>query len=536
MLVVVAIVVVLGVLWLRGTGRPGEATARFVPESAIGYVTINTRPGMNQLSLAQDVMDRFQTEEFLERRDDLLDELEDETGLHFLDDVTSWLGTDVTFVLFHADTDSVKWALMAQVSDRVSAENFAERLANLFEDEMDAEFVHEQRAGMDLWLTEEEELGLGLSEEYLFVADREGSIMEMLENINSPPEKSLADNPEFVAAQESLPSQRVMFLFLRTGELVDSLEEVADPYTDTVGLEPLTTELPGYVAGSASFIADGLRMDMIAETPSVTFALSEDDRLMSLDVLPADTVAVYAMAGVDRLLEEALDMARGVDESSVDEFLAGFEDETGIDLERDIIGSLTGEIALALLPSDLGLFLPQTPSAVIETLLLVGVEDPVGIIDGLEQLAELLAGEEIEVQRDEWEDHEMATFHIDELTSEGYVPGYLVTDRWAVVGSNVDGIEAFQETSTGRRESLSSVPAFAELISQAPQPLHYLLYVDIAAIVEAVENSVDADMLSDYRRDVEPFVGQLQSWMTGGSITAEKIRFSMFFTLRKETR
>ena len=123
LLLIVGIVVVFGVLWLRQMGRPSEATARFVPESAIGYLSFNTRPGLSQLRLSRDVINRLQTEEFLELRDDLLDEIEGETGIHFLDDVTPWLGTDVTFVLHDVEEDGAEWVLMAHVEDRDSQRN-----------------------------------------------------------------------------------------------------------------------------------------------------------------------------------------------------------------------------------------------------------------------------------------------------------------------------------------------------------------------------------------------------------------------------
>ena len=124
------------------------------------------------------------------------------------------------------------------------ATEFVEKLA----DELYIEFRKERRVDVDMWLAEGEDLVLGLTEDYLLAADGEGSMREMLDNMDSPPENSLADNSEFVEAQESLPSERVMFLFLRTGELVDELEEAADPYTDAVGLDPFVTNLPEHVA------------------------------------------------------------------------------------------------------------------------------------------------------------------------------------------------------------------------------------------------------------------------------------------------
>ena len=86
--VFVIIVVAAVIYFILSLSRPGEATARYIPSGAPLYVSVNLRPGAGQLMKGRDVIEKVQTEELIERRDEALDELEENTGIHFLDDVT----------------------------------------------------------------------------------------------------------------------------------------------------------------------------------------------------------------------------------------------------------------------------------------------------------------------------------------------------------------------------------------------------------------------------------------------------------------
>ena len=54
LLIVAAVVVVVVVLLLlRGMSRPGEATARYLPANTQVYISVNLRPGPEQMGLAR---------------------------------------------------------------------------------------------------------------------------------------------------------------------------------------------------------------------------------------------------------------------------------------------------------------------------------------------------------------------------------------------------------------------------------------------------------------------------------------------------
>ncbi len=539
LLIVAAVVVVVVVfLLLRGMSHPGEVTARFLPANTQVYISVNLRPGPEQMGLARKVIDRLQTDDFLDRRGDLLDDAEDETGIHFLDDVTSWIGTDVSLALLDAGPDQLEWILLAQVNDRESAVDFIYDLADFLEGELNTEFVADRRRGVDLWVTGED-LAVALTGEYMLMADSEDTIDEMLDNLESPPSRPLGDSRAFLEARESLPDERVMFMFVQAEEVLETLVDAVGLYEEEEEevLRQAQRNTPEYVAASASFVDNGIRFELVGETPSRAFTLDGVNRLNSAEALPMDTLVLFSAVGVDQAWEELRDSIENLDPDSQNDFegfLEDVEDEMGVDLERDVIDALTGEVAFALLPSDLGGFLGGSPaSGVVEGLLLAGVRDARSIMNALDTFADALEDEGFDIDRDSLGEYEVVTTRVDDILGGDYEPGYVVTEEWAVVGSNIGGLEAFYEAVSGEAGTLGSKAEFRELAEAAPEPLHYLLYTDIAGVLEMVEDALDDDTAKEYRREVKPLVDQLSAFMLAVSVTDAEIRLSATLTLRE---
>ena len=539
LLIVAAVVVVVVVLLLlREMSRPGEATARYLPANTQVYISVNLRPGPEQMGLARNVIDRLQTDDFLDRRDDLLDDAEDEIGIHLLDDVTSWIGTDVSLALLDAGPDRLEWVLLAQVNDRESAVDFIDDLADFLEGELNTEFVTDRRGGVDLWVTDED-LAVALTGEYMLMADSEDTIDEMLDNLESPPSRPLGDSRAFLEARESLPAERVMFMFVQAEDVLETLVDAVGLYEEEEEevLRQAQRNTPEYVAASASFVDNGIRFDLVGETPSRAFTLDGVNRLNSPEALPMDTLVLFSAVGVDQAWEELRDSIENLDPDSQNDFegfLEDVEDELGVDLERDVIDALTGEVAFALLPSDLGGFLGGSPaSGVVEGLLLAGVRDPRSIMNALDTFADALEDEGFDIDRDSLGEYEVVTTRADDILGGDYEPGYVVTEEWAVVGSNFDGLEVFYEAVSGETGTLGSKAEFRELAEAVPEPLHYLLYADIAGVLEMVEDALDDETAKEYRQEVKPLVDQLSAFMLAVSVTDAEIRLSATLTLHE---
>ena len=539
----VALVIVGLVIFLLTTlSQPGERTARFVPARAPAYVSLNLRPGVSQLNKVRQVISRLEATDAFDERDDLLDELEDDSGIHFLDDVTDWLGTDVSFALLDADMDRPEWIVMVQISDRAAADDFADDFAEYLEDELYTEFDTDDYRGVDLWVASDEPVALGLSDDYLFMADSEDTIEDMVRNMESPPENSLDRSESFVAAQQMLPDERVFFAFAQVDELTDFYEEAIDPYGDMGDvMREIRRNVPDFLAASVSFIDDGVRMDLAYETPSGSFSFDTSDSVSIAGVLPADTLAVYSTIGIHEAWEQVRDTIEDLDEDVADDFddwLDDFEDQVGYDLELDVISALSGEIAMALLPSDVNpdLFSGEIEEGgTIEALVLIGLEDSMRIEDVLDEMVDWLEDEmdEIRTDRDPLGDYEAVSFRIDDdaFLRTDYEPSYVVTEDWAVGASTFDSLEAFHDVLTGDADSLDSADTYRNIVSNAPDPLHVLLYADIAGIAELLEDALDDRDLDDYEENVRPFAEVLRAFMFAGSVTEEKVHFTAALTL-----
>ena len=531
---IVAFVAAVSVfVFFQSLSRPGEATARFIPSNAVAYASINLRPGVQQLRHRRGVISTLQTDALVERRDELLDELEDETGIHFLDDVTPWLGESVSFALLDVDDerDTAEWVAMVHVSDRVAALDFAEDLVSYIEEESLSRFSDTDYREAHLWLSDDEDLGFALTEEYLLIADGENTLKRLIRDIESPPDRPLLADEDFTAARESLPSQRVMFMFVRSEWIWDLLRDELGPFDDEdETILRVESSTPEYAAMSASFIERGMRVDFAAERPDDGFTTGSGVRLASPEALPADTLVLLATNGVREAWEELRQVMDDLDPNGGSDFqsvLDEVEIETGIDVEEDVVGSLNGEIALALLPSD---FLE---TGVYEGLLLAGVQDAEGIRGALKKLADIVEDSGVELGRSSLGEYEVVTAELEgfDLLGEDYEPGYLVTDNWAVLGSTRHSLEAFHDAVTGESEPLSEADEFSRLISMAPVPSDSLIYADLAAAMQLLEDSLDSDMRSGFRRDVKPFVEQLKAFLLAGSFTEEAIRFTAILTL-----
>ena len=82
--------------------------------------------------------------------------------------------------------------------------------------------------------------------------------------------------------------------------------------------------------------------------------------------------------------------------------------------------------------------------------------------------------------------------------------------------------KSFHDTAEGGAGSLSSQSKYSALAELAPTPLHLMMYVDIAGILEVIVDGLDEDDLDDYEEDVRPFVENLSAFMVASSLSDDR--------------
>ena len=544
-----AVAIVAGIVMfilVRELSRSGEATAEFVPSSALVYSSINLRPGLAQINRAMEVDDLLRTDDFTERiEDDLLEEIEDETGIHPLDDITVWLGTDITFALLDLDDDSAEWVLMAQVKDQDEAFDFAENLREYLEDVLYTEFDEDEIGDADVWIANDEDLVIGLTEDYLMLADSENTLEDMLDNIDSPPARPLAEDEQFIAAREALPEGRVMFVYAQIEDSLEEIEDIVGPLGDGDSVwNWASNNTPEFLAASLSFIDKGMRFDVVSEAASRSLSLDSERNLRSAEAVPDNTLFLLSYAGVTEAweeLREALEESDPWEAEDFERFMDDLEDETGVDLQRDVIDSLAGEVSLAIMPGGVtvpadGAGLDVIESLSLDALVLASLEDPRGIEEALESLTDWIEDQGYVTDSDSIGSYKAVTLPLDQFEDDvlrDFEAGYLITGDWLALGSSLESLESFHDVAEGDTDSLGSSGKYSSLTDLTPSPLHFFMYADIAGIVKMIVDGLDEDELDDYEDDVRPYVENLGAFMVASSLTDQRWHFTAALTLKE---
>lgn len=530
-------------LFLSNLSRPGETTASYLPIGTEAYVSINLRPGFGQLNRGRQVISKLESEDVREKFDDAFDNWKVETGIDFEDDVASWIGTDITFAVLDDDPDGLEWLAMIQTNDRESTLEFVEDLSDYIEEQFDIEFVADDSYEHEMLVDVDDELAIGVTGDYLMIGDSSDTVEDIAENLKTPPSRSLADNDEFTTAREMLPDQRFMFAYARTK---NALDNYLDEIYSNVGYEferrQIEQYVPEYAAASMSFMDGGVRLDLAYRTPPSQFTLDEADQVKSPDVVPADALALLSYTGIAQSWNSFLD---GL-ESSPDDYqafvdaLGDIEREFDFDLEGDVIDSLSGEFALALLPSDVNsdLFTGnfQTGGA-IEVLSVVVARDADAIEAVIDKYFDWARDNDIGSVRARAPigdlDAMTIRFEDDSVESAGYSPTYLVAEDWIAAGTTLDSVAEFHNTFSDNSPALATSDEFRRVVELMPAPLHYLIYTNIPELDEFIEDALPVESRMTYRRDYQPFLDNLSAFAILGSITEESTRLTAVLTLQE---
>ena len=546
--VIVLAVVIALVFLMRAVDRPGEATAQYIPADAALYLSVNLRPGADQIMKAKGFADRMEKRDFSDVRDELLDELGEETGINFPDDLMSWIGTDATLAFLEADEDETVWVMLAQVADAGEAEDFAERLRSYFEDQLYEEFEEDEDDGLRIWAPKYEEdyleqrVAIGLSEEYLSIADTRNTIEEMMDNLGSPPDSPLSESVLFIEAQESLPEDRFMFAFAQNEGAVAAsteiaMEELFSLYGRDEWYEFVDDNSPDYLAASASFIDNGLRFDVVVDNPFRGLEISQQNGLNTLEALPEDTLLVVSSTGLQEIWKETSASLGDADpdtDGELQELFENIEEAFDLDLENDIIDSLASEVALAFLPSDLR-HVRGDLAGTLKSVLLIGPGVPDDIADALEASVDFTEDKHsIDFDRDSIGEYDASLMDLDGFYIsewEGYEFGYLIAEEWVAVGSTQDSLELFHAVAYEGEANLRDSDNFAEFDSMMPDTVHMLAYADLQAILNLVESTLGEYGREDYQEDLKPWVESLDKVLIVGSVSETEMRFTSAVTV-----
>lgn len=519
--------------------HPPEDTAKFLPMETSFYVSLNLRPGPSQLLKIMEIKARFEEHaRYDQRLEEYLDEIEQESGIDVREDLFPWLGPEIAFAITSVEGINDVPAMVSFIgtTDTAAAESLVRKLIAFTEQEENIAF-QEGAIGDHITFSyagRSQETGahIALTEDYIVVASTPELLESTLGMMDSKGQTSLLDKPGFQKARDAAESPRFAILYADIAGVIDQAGEDLDPSE----LEPLRVigdQLPDFIVVSSAFIDMGLRISTTFNTPEQSFALSAINSLGSAGLLPEDTLALISFVGISAAWEEFSDQYNRIGEPiGLEDLLAEFEAETGIDLDNDIFRWMTGEFALALLPSEfrLGSF-GDPETSVIHANAFVEFDDREEAQSGLDKIVAALTEQGIEFTSVDIGGIDAMVVDLEEMRGvSGYKPGYMILENYVVLGTTLESLQQAVDLSRDDIVPLEDASAFTRPILAAGDSTDAVVYANIRQIVATALDVLDEPDREQYEEDAEPFVSPVEAVAFGYSFDEEDVTFSIVVT------
>ena len=513
-----------------------EKSARLYPPDVVAYSWMSLSPGIGQLRDMGDTLSRLEDlPEFERLKDDAADGFEDNFGLDFEDDVTTWLGASASLALFDIGEDAVETAGAVEIRDRPAAEDALEKRLDFVEDARGANFARDSDGAFTVWSDENAREFYAISDDLMIFASSRSALRAVIRRAGGETERTLAASDRFQRARSAMPSRRFASAYLDVDELMDTLWagelgfDDAAAYGDCVG-EFFPT--PDWLAGSAGWVERGVVFDFAAPS-SDSFALPPAPPLAdAASWLPSDTMgffalsfdpvldnwraalADYAIADLAGCFPEAYEYAdmMGVDVSGdfsdlLDEALDALDTLMGMDVEADLLDNLGGQMAVAVGEFDFGEVSDNPSQAPIHAAAALSYREGAG--GGLQDLIDDLAEDayrDYGLQLQEADVGAERPAMIYAIDGTRYAPGAVVSGGFLTIATTRRALRVVADVRAGRESALSSDPEYARALSHLPADRRWLLYIDLRRVADGIDRA-DANMTRDQMEALETVAG-----------------------------
>ena len=355
----------------RGDGGPPTALADRVPATVELYIGFDTDLASDRWMHLEQLLDTLGVlERTLEERDDAFAE----EGIDFDREVLPVL-TEIEHAALVAELvggadEDPQFAFLIETRDEAALLDLLDRLQ--FADEPRSE--REERHDDDLGLTTVEYYGpRDSSEPQLVIASRDGMVYVGLDAdylaslVRRADDGATLDSvPEFQQLADEAGGDVLVFAFVDTQDAVeafaDELRAQALPLTPLGfaggALDPfeeLSPETPRFFASTLSAQRRGFSWELLVlderEDDVPAALLARPDLEAAAAATPAEARLFIAAAELGAQIVEQLSVVRedgGAVADLLDDTLGRFRNETGVDLERDLLPLLNGTFAFSL--------------------------------------------------------------------------------------------------------------------------------------------------------------------------------------------
>lgn len=470
---------------LPACGKKTDEAARaagLTPADAIGFLTLSLDPSVDQkrnlFELARKFPDAEAREDFDNTRNDLLQRLLDDSGLDYKADVEPWLGSEVAMaVLPRGEGEEPTIALFLEQDD--------EDAARAALDKANQRATAEGSTPVDYRMIED--FAVVAPDED---AARRTATLDAIQAQADAEDGDLAGSDGFADVVDELHGDRLLLGWINTEKALELIEDLMPP--GEIDLRTLVKE------------TDPTAFDFHTERSAVVFqgvaratqpAAGGEPALT--EGMPADSFGALTLFDLRTAVRDSLEAMRKLG----DDPLADIEDETGVDIEADVLSWMGGEAVVVSAPAPGGREVPDF-ALVVAPDNREAAEAGIGRV--VAALEEGLGGE---LHRRQVAG---ATAYVIPEEEDGLQPAMaLFADRFVLATTPA----YLERLATGANPALGESPAYRSVLGRSESSkTRFQFMVDIDAVREAFERVVPAEDRADYDRDVRKNLEPLDSF------------------------
>ena len=497
--------------WLKP--RPPELSAKLMPPETEVYLTLNLRPGASQLIKFRSVFNRFKDiEGFEDVFNDLMKKLEEEVGIDLKQDVFPWLVEVAVGAVDVSPPDKEPEVIfLAGTADRKSTERVLDKLLKYMETRGQRKFSSGEYRGYEYY-TDNDRQHYAITEDYLIFSSNKKHLEELIDRIKDGG-PSLVDETKFQTVQKALPKERLGLIYADTETILKQAVAKAEAeHLKAETLQQVEDRLPSAVGLSAAFIDRGFRLDLYANIKGKKMPLLKPDRLTSARLLPHDVLGLLSfadMATIWRETRSALKEGMGPKSKLLEE---GLRMMPGIGLDA-FFEQVTGETAIALLPGK-AVAAPYGSRGGVRAVALLEAGDRDKAQDLLNDVKDMIERMGMKLDRVSIDQREAMV--LKRFPAGGYSPGFMVLDRFLVMGTGEDTLAQLVDISEGKGLPLAKNKAFAQPLDLLGDK-NLMLYINLQKVINMVAGSLP----HDYEHKYLPYLKPLETFLIAGSATPE---------------
>ena len=554
-------------------GSEPKLAAQLLPDDTQVYFSLSLQPGDDQQQKFEEILERFRgNPDFQSRLDELMDEAEAETGINFRDDVLPWLGPEIAIGVMDVPGSvigmqmggSPQVVVFTGTRDPEASLETLHKLIQSIEREEFLTFEADTYREFTVFSEETSFQHYTVTWNYLVFATDRDLLEDTIDRIvDGESSYTLFSSARFQEAVATLPQPRFSTFYVDTGAIWTDVRRQFGGEIPPEVREQINLLVPDWVAVTGAFLDKGLKV--VGSAPQVEGQLrpiTPRNSLASLELMPDDTLALISFAADPDLDPFREQLAEGsfadlgpdlygvlayefgldiqADSSMVDVFdalLFKVEENTGIDLEEDVLAWMTGEVSLALLPLDFQALEANPMEEPVEALVLIQFDQEQGqkLVSTMHKIAQILQdrfGLQAEaVSYDGWEGE---VFDVRELVGgAAYQPGYLILEDHLIIGTTTDSLILTASLQAGQGDSLAMETEYNRLLNETSGLRNPVFYADLRQFMEAMVASLDPYDLQESQMEGAPFLEPLMALMLVNETLAQDgiDRFSMILTI-----